>query len=355
MRTNIFLNSYQQAENKLTYNFLAIMEMLNNRELCEFLTGLSLAERPILNVKIVYGGGESNPDGSFDLKKQNGDVVTVFFENKTKRRGLTTQQVVLHLKWCKPNDLLLVVTPRKSDIEIIRGLGNDSIKFFTWTEIANRLKALEHEIANQFIEYGQLSGEFEELGELHHGDIIVYCEYIKSNFDKKLNNILDGFHYQVDLNVFGFNTNKRKDFRWGRKGTEFINGDYTTVDYGRYTYGQFWTMGFYYDTYDHRIPFKIGLPEVAFFFDINPEKRSVIRQDSDFRSILESLEERGFESNLDGELTDNPWRLFCYRKPISDFPELSVLTLIGFCDEVLKKVLSTNALSHPYFSEMQSA
>jgi hypothetical protein len=354
MKTNIFLNAYQQAENKLTYNFLAILELLNDKGLCEFLTGLALSEKPVAEIKTVYGGGESNPDGSFNLKKQNGDIITVFFENKTKRRGLSVQQIVSHLNWCKGDDLLLVVTPRNSDIDIIRSLQNDKVKFFTWSEVAVRLKSLESEIANQFIEYGRLSGEFEELGEIHRDDIAIYCKFLKTNFDNKLNNILDNFHHQIDLRNYSFSTKKRKNSQWGRIGTEFINGDYESVDFEKYRFGQFWAISYYHNTYDHRIPFKIDLPEIAFFFDINPKRKSAIQMDDDFMAIMDSLKALGFESNLNNELSPNPWRLFCYRKPISDFQELSVLSLLNFCDEVMQKILSTKALSHPYFSEMQS-
>ena len=352
MKTNIFLNAYQQAENKLTYNFLAILELLNDRRLCGFLTGLTLGEKPVTEIRTVYGGGESNPDGSFDLRKQNGDIVTVFFENKTKRRGLTAQQLELHLNWCKEDDLLLVVTPRKSDIDTIRNLQNDKVKFFTWSEVASQLKSLENEIADQFIEYGRLSGEFEELGEIHKSDIDTYCEYIKTNFDNNLNNILNDFNNKIDLRKYGFKTAKRYNTQGGRRGTEFINDDYFNMDETKYTYGQFWTMGFYHDTKDHGIPFKKNVPEIAFFFDINPEKKSLIQQDKAFREIMDSLKKLGFESNLDNELTPNTWRFFCYRKPISEFQELSVLSLLQFSDDVMHKILSTKALDHPYFAEM---
>ncbi|MBK8567386.1 MAG: hypothetical protein IPN76_29720 [Saprospiraceae bacterium] len=279
--------------------------------------------------------------------------MTVYFENKTKRRGLGISQLQSHLNWCKDGDLLLVLTPRKSDIEIIKSLQNDRIKFFTWSEVATWLKSLENEIVGQFIEYGRLSGEFEELGEILRDDIAIYCEFLKTNFDGKLNNILESFHYQVDLKVYGFNINKRQNSRWGRKGTEFINGDYESVDFEKYQFGQFWTICYYHDTYDHRIPFKNDLPEIAFFFDINPKKKSVLQMDGDFIIIMNSLKELGFESNLDNELSPNTWRLLCYRKPISEFQELSVLSLLNFCEEVMQKILSTEALSHPYFYEMQ--
>lgn len=256
MKLNLFLNSYQQAENKLTYNFLAILEILNDREVCEFLTNENLKEKPISNIKTVYGGGESNPDGSFDLTKSNGDIMTVYFENKTNRRGISIEQLNGHLSLCAENDLLLVITPRKSDIDIIKKMNVQKIRFFTWAEFASKLRKLNNDLANQFIEYGELSGEFEELGEIHKSEILAYCDYYKTNFDKKINNILNHFHHEVDLSKYGFEVDKRQDFRWGRKGTEFISGDYGAMDFEYYKYGQFWTIGLYYDSSDHEIAFK---------------------------------------------------------------------------------------------------
>lgn len=353
MTTNIFLNAYKQAENKLTYNFLAIIELLNNQEFCEFLSGMTLSEKPVQNVRTVYGGNQSNPDGSFMLKKSNGDLATIFFENKTKRRGLSIPQLVSHLKLCKAEDILLVITPRKSDIDHIRALNSPQIKFYTWAEVATFLKKLNDTIANQFIDYGQLSGEFEELGEIDKSEIEVYCNYLKSNFDTKMTTILEHFHHEIDLTKYGFKTGKRQDVRWGRKGTEFnVNGDYFKFDSSKYSYGQFWTIAYYDDTKDHQIPFKKEVPEIAIFFDIYSEQRTLIQDDKELKAIFEDLKVLGFESNLDMELTKNPWRLLCYRKPILEFNELSVAALLKFSDEVFEKLLSTDAISHPYFHQL---
>ena len=63
MKLNIFMNSYQQPENKLTYSFLALIEYLNDQEFIEWLVGVKVSKSPIIDVSTVFGGGAGNPDG----------------------------------------------------------------------------------------------------------------------------------------------------------------------------------------------------------------------------------------------------------------------------------------------------
>lgn len=353
MKTNIFLNTYQQAENQLTYNFLSVLELLNSKAFCEFLTACPLDDKPVHNIQTVYGGGESNPDGSFDLKKQNGEAFTVYFENKTHRRDMSVIQLNLHLLWLKGDDRLLVVTPRKSDIDLIRQMNNKKIIFFTWQEIAAELKKENDPVCEQFIDYGKVRGEFEELGELHSTDIEIFCAYAKTNYQAKLNTIINHFHHEVDLNKYGFPIRKRLSYAWGRSGTEFINGNYELIDPTINTYGQFWAIAYYHDTRDHGIPFKKDQPEICVFFDVHQHKKATLQSDEAFKTILAELVQKGFESNLYNEISRNSWRLFFYRKPISEFGIISVAELLRFTEEVFSKLLSVNVLKHPYFSELQ--
>ena len=83
MKTNIFMNSYQKQEDKLTYNFLSLLELLNDKKLLEWLTGINLLEKPIVNIETIYSGGFTNPDGSFKLRKSDGNLTNIYFENKT--------------------------------------------------------------------------------------------------------------------------------------------------------------------------------------------------------------------------------------------------------------------------------
>jgi hypothetical protein len=51
------------------------------------------------------------------------------------------------------------------------------------------------------------------------------------------------------------------------------------------SYGQWFSISYYYVTDDHQIPFKHGVPELAFFFDINPEYFEQITRDKAFVDI----------------------------------------------------------------------
>ncbi|HZK07549.1 MAG TPA: hypothetical protein VFC92_05065 [Bacteroidales bacterium] len=349
MTTNIFLNSYQQPENKLTYNFFAILEILNSNQFIDYLTSKQTSEKPIIGIKTVYGGGETNPDGSFDIKLSNAKQITVFYENKTNRRGLDADQLIGHLKQCSESDLLLVTSPRKSDIEIVKEIGDPRIVFRTWQEISLYLKKnfQDNPIVQQFVEYGKKSGEFDELGEIYSEEIQIYCEYLKINFDLKISSIFQNFIHDIDFSKFGFNNIKlHYSDAWGRKGAEI-----SLKNTDNSTYEQFGAICLYYDIDDHGIIFKKNLPELAFFFDIDPEHKNLLQIDNEFKEIKNNLVADGFESNLENELTANQWRLLAYRQTISDFKILNVQEIISFTEKVLTIILKNNATKHKYFSQ----
>lgn len=353
MRTNIFLNAYQQPENKLTYNFLSIIELLNSKLFIDFLTKKQSCENPVKYIETVYGGGGSNPDGSINIKLLDNKLITVYYENKTNRRGLDPNQLIGHLNMCGENDLLLVTSPRKSDITIIQGINDSRIIFKTWQEISLFLKSnyRENPIILQFVEYGKKSGEFDELGEIYHEEIKLYSEYLKINFDKKIQSIFANYIHDMDFSKFGFNNLKiQYSDGWGRKGTELFlkNAEDTT-------YKQFGAISFYYDTTDHQILFKNNLPELVFFFDINPKYRSLIEDDLEFKLIVDNLILDGFESNLNMKLSPNNWRLLIYRKSISELKILNVQEIISFTEKVLSILIKNNAISHNYFLEFLEA
>lgn len=349
MVTNIFLNAYQQPENKLTYNFFAILEILNSKVVIDFLINKQTSENPIKGIKILYGGGETNPDGSFDIKLLDGKQITIFYENKTKRRWLDKNQLIGHLKGRNENDLLLVTSPRKSDIEIIKEIGDQRIILKTWQEISTFLKTnfKENLIVSQFVDYGKKSGEFEELGEIYLDDIKIYCEYLKIDFDKKIENIFRHFIYESNIEKLGFNNiSLHYSDNWGRKGAEITLKDATNK-----SFGQFGAICVYFDTYDHEINFKKNIPELVFFFDIDPTHKNLLQNDKEFKEILDNLIIDGFESNLNNELTPNQWRLLVYRQSITDFKTINVQEIITFTERVLRLILKNNAIKHKYFLE----
>ncbi|MGU9937966.1 hypothetical protein ACNFNZ_05220 [Empedobacter brevis] len=351
MKTNIFLNSYQQPENKLTYNFFSIIEILNCKNLFDFLTNNNTIQNSLTNLRFVYGGGETNPDGSFELTLENGNKITVFYENKTGRRSLDANQLIGHLTLCDDDDILLVTSPRKSDIEIIKNLADERIIFKTWQEISLFLKNSypDNLIIKQFNEYGKKSGEFDELGEIYHEDIKVYSEYMKIDFDKKTDSIFRTFLHEIDFEKFGFRK-IRKYYQndWGRKGIEF-----TIENCENKSFGQFGAISLYYDTEDHIINFLKNTPELAFFFDVDPKFKNLLQQDNDFRELIKNLEFEGFESNLDNDKTPNEWRLLYYRKPITEFQILNVQEIITFAESILLKIITNNSMNHKYFKEFQ--
>jgi hypothetical protein len=95
--TNVFLNSYEQPENKLTYNFLCLLEHMPQRnQFCEFLTGgrMKLTADPIKSVETVFSGGASNPDGAVTFSDVDGKGWKVYLENKTSRRLLDRGRIL---------------------------------------------------------------------------------------------------------------------------------------------------------------------------------------------------------------------------------------------------------------------
>jgi hypothetical protein len=348
MKPNLFLNPYQQPENKLTYNFLALLHTLNNKELLEWLSDEYLSDDPLMEIETVLGGGRSNPDGCIYLENKGGEFVRIYLENKTNRRGISTEQILAHLDWLKEKDKLLVITPRLSDKNIIKELKNEKILFKTWSDIVEFLQNnCDNVIARQFIEYGHLSGEFDEYGEVTQEDIKLHLESLKLQFDKKISRIFYNFSVEYDFSLYGFkNLCPYNNINWGRNGLELGESIENK------SFGQWFSISYYYLTDDHGIPFKRGVPELAFFFDINPEYLEQICNDKTFVDILKKLEPYGFENNMEGKLTSNRWRLFVYRKPVIDFEVININALCIFSDNVFKLLKENGAFEHKYFKEL---
>ncbi len=87
------------------------------------------------------------------------------------------------------------------------------------------------------------------------------------------------------------------------------------------------SFGIYYNEEDHGIRFKNDEPELAFFFDINPDDRITLERTADLASAMSELEKLGFEQNFSRRLTTNPWRLFCKRIPLSQTLPLTSASL----------------------------
>ncbi len=147
--TNIFLNSYEQRENKLTYNFLALLEHLDVRLATEILvpSGIPPGFERLRIENFVYSGGKANPDGCFLLDRP-GSSLTVFFENKTPRRPLDIEQIRRHIRVRlndSPDRRLLVITADGEDRKELAALGDSRIHFLTWHQIAASAERLARE------------------------------------------------------------------------------------------------------------------------------------------------------------------------------------------------------------------
>lgn len=347
MKPNLFLNPYQQPENKLTYNFLSLVDLLNSREFLEWLTDELLDNEPLENIEPVLGGGKSNPDGCITIRDRENKKIRVYIENKTNRRGISKEQLISHLDWLNENDKLLVMTPRIGDRNVIKEINTKAIVFKTWSEIAGYLKNnIQNVIAEQFIEYGKLSGEFDEFGEISNNEIKIFVENLKLNFEQKISSIFYNFSFEYDFISKGLTKIKPCYYdHFGRRGVELcFNNDFTT-------YGQWWSISYYYSTNDHGIQFKNGIPEIVFFFDVNPEKLDILGIDTEFKNIIKKLEQVGFESNLNKKITDNNWRLLIFRKPIIDFDVININELCKFTDMVISLLRDCGAFEHKYFNE----
>lgn len=347
MKPNIFLNPYQQPENKLTYNFLSLVNLLNEREFLEWLTEGLLDNDPLENIETVFGGGKSNPDGCITLRNREKNITRTYIESKTNRRGISKEQLVLHLEWLNTGDKLLVITPRISDKNIIREINNNDIIFKTWAEISEYLKKnINNVIVEQFIEYGKLSGEFDEFGEITSNEIKIFTENLKLNFDKKITSIFYNFSFEYDFKSSGLTKiEPAYSDNWGRRGVELNYENEIT------SYGQWWAISYYYNTNDHGIKFKKDVPEIIFFFDVDPNNINILKNDKSFIDIIKKLESIGFESNLDEHLTDNTWRLLIYRKSIIDFEVININEIIKFADNVILLLKNCDAFEHKYFNE----
>jgi hypothetical protein len=327
---NIFLNSYQQPENKLTYNLLCLIEHIDTqKEFVEFLCvdRLALNASPVQSLKTVYGGGSSNPDGALVLRMQSGATCEVFIENKTVRLGLSAAQLRAHLdEYCRhSNQYLLVITPRPTDAGIARSISKEKVFFRTWSEIAGKLHELEmrtgnHDfIAAQFVEYGKLSGEFQNML-ISDEEVRTYIAYVRSKPEAKLKYLFEKVASELAWGKFSpFNNVRAKwEDNWGRMGLQF------EYDHRPELSTSFF-FGVYHDERDHGIPFKADEPELAFFFDIEPGHQPILERDrpASFLACLSELEKHGFEQNFTKRLSANSWRLLCHRTPLSQVMPLT--------------------------------
>lgn len=336
--TNIFWNAYVQAENKLTYNFLCLLEYMPNiSEFANFLLDDKYAFRnePPKQIETVYGGYESNPDGVIKLVTSDNQEISIYFENKTHRLGLEESQLNNHLKFfCRtPEDVLLVITPRSQDKNIIVGLNNPKVFFKTWQQVSAKLKKINEKqpsfLVAQFVEYGVLSGECIHIESITNREIWEYLKVRKTETEEKLFGLFETLRQSLNFNDLGLSEiDSAIKKHWGRFGLEF------KFKPKKDNFGQWFFFGIYYDSFDHELNFKSpGVPELAFFFDIQPEGREPLKHNEELGRAIKRLCSNGFEENLTVQVA-NSWRLLFWRQSLKENEELSVESLKNTFDNI---------------------
>jgi hypothetical protein len=329
MQTNVFLNPYEQPENRLTYSFLCVVEHLSSRSVTELLERIGIAVPFVEShtVELLYGGHEANPDGSVEVNAKQHNRLRIFLENKTWRRALDVEQIKRHMSvhLQNPKDILLVITSNKDDAKTLKALGDNRIRFVTWTEVLNSLETLiasgtdsdpDQFLIRQFTEYLEKSEEVWRAKMIDQKLIATYSKHLnlKNDAEKFVNQgwrLIEGIKDEVHAKFRQSIVSAKMAGHWGRLGAEC---ELTSAPLGQWLF-----FGIYLDTKDHGIEFKEPFtPEFAVFLDIDPKSRERL---ATLKGILESatpLERKGFEFNFPLKKGWNPWRLCLRRDPLTE-------------------------------------
>jgi len=334
MRTNLFRNCYEQPENKLTYSFLSLLEHLDINVSVKLLAASGIPEEPYgqLQIELLYGGGEANPDGSIVLRGSSHSV-TIFFENKTHRRRLDRNQIERHISVHLKDSAqchLLVVTTEAGDRRDLDMFQDQRIHFMTWHQIAElteRLSQTERDSKNQFLlsefqEYLETSGEAWRAKMLDSKLLKAHAQFLSISPDEdhflkecwRLNDALREDTIALFTNEI---ESAETANHWGRLGNE--------CSLRNAPLGQWVFFGVYYDPQDHKINFKVPFQaEFAVFFDIVKDNRERLRKAKNISNAISELKAKGFEFNFPDNECRNPWRMCYWREPMSQYERASL-------------------------------
>ena len=338
MLPNIFLNPYQQPENKLTYNFLCLLNHYSEQDFLDFLFDHRFPDSKIIDFESVFGGEESCPDGMIQLET-NGKTADIYLEVKTFRRNVDLEQLKSHIEYkCNyENSYLLVIASKVSLEQENKDICKDKKIVKTWNSIASFLdKYRDNWVVDEFLSYGEMIGEFRSIS-ISKDEIQAFHEHyvFMNKWDSSASSILkkakelikketlDPRRYRVDVKK-----------RWGRHVIVFSWDKLKDYDFGQWI-----ACGIYYDESDHGIKFKEkDMPELVFFLDMNNKKVSNLSED--IKSKFKELHDKGFEDNSNGEITNNRWRVLFKRIPLSQINgplnENTVAEFFKQCIDVFK-------------------
>ncbi|MFH1484508.1 MAG: hypothetical protein ABIH46_00410 [Chloroflexota bacterium] len=301
-----------------------------------------------ISVDLIYGGGESNPDGSIQINPGSKDELTIYLENKTWRRKLEMPQIERHIRERLPSakDVLLVISAEESDKIKLEALSEQGVRFITWNALVDYLQHLADEstdsndvfLLQQFVEYAEKSGEAWRAKMIDREVIDSFSQTLKLSNDVK-RFYTDGWRLMETLKaeivtIFGqqIKSSKIADHS-GRLGAE-CNFDNS--------FGSWIFFGILHHPGDHKISFqKLFQPEFAIFLDINPQDRERFAEEKGIEDAIKELEKQGFEFNFPKN-KGSPWRLCYWRDPIIDHVDEDVSALRDMFVERLKVLFESN-------------
>ncbi len=169
--------------------------------------------------------------------------------------------------------------------------------------------------------------------EIEKSELEAYVLTVKSNVQGKIAGLLNTISANFDFSKFGIKSASSEiEDRWGRHGLA-INFE------SQKEYGQWIFFGIYYDESDHLIPFKqFGIPELAFFLDIEPSKRENLKSVKGMEADVADLRRQGFDDNLFSKLTSNNWRFLVKRESLTDINGLTEAVLSDFLTSALQSL-----------------
>jgi hypothetical protein len=357
--TNIFMTAYEQPENKLTYAFLSLLEHLDDSNLKKILYHLGIDHEVYDHtVRLVYGGGETNPDGSLHLNSTASNGVTVFLENKTWRRKLETSQISGHIRGHlkRPTDILLVITSSEEDKPKLDSLHESRIRFTTWNQLINfldtdkeRLKIEGDKdafIVSQFVEYVEISGEGwrakmverelidamsqsnqlrERLEQFERQSMRLLQSFVEANLEKP---IYDGFEEQI-----------RFDRVYNGEGLYALS-----FEPGKARLEPWLFVGIRHNERHHKIQFKkpnAFEPEYLILLGVKPQNREKILTQSGIKEAVADLQKENFQVNIDGQSSTSPWDFCWWHEPMSTYADKKVSDLRDILRNKLSALLSS--------------
>jgi hypothetical protein len=172
--------------------------------------------------------------------------------------------------------------------------------------------------------------------ELDTSDILHFVGYHRREVVKRLQFVLTSAVREIDYAQWDVSIRYTSSADgYGRMGCCFQFDNH---------YGLEWFFGIYYHPFDHRIPFKqAGEPELAFFLDMDPRYTAALRSQAPAQEACMRLTQQGFESNLYGELTSNPWRFLAHRTPLLQCGAFSIEAVAQWLHTLLQLVYAEQA------------